>query len=373
MMERLKIMIADEEVLYRNIIARAVDDTDLGDAERTVPNDSLVLEWLEQQNFDLILMDSHIAAVGQYGILTDIKRKYPHSEIIIMSKDDPASIANTLEALKYGAIDFIVKPKNPESPNDCSRLRNQLRVLFAQIIVQKYSAVRDKVDEGMDYDNVGGAPLPKTQNARAHWEEADIILIASSTGGPTALETVFSQIPDNFEKPVLVVQHMPAEFTKVFAQTLDKKCRISVSEGKDGEPVKEGHVIIAPGGKHMKVKSEGGNLGTITLEKTPPVNGVRPSADVLFASVAQAYEGKSVLAIILTGMGNDGLAGVTELKKRCNCYCITQSEQSCIVYGMPRRVFEAGLSDEATDLNDIAGRMCQMAAMRRGLAKWITV
>lgn len=373
-MERLKIMIADGEVLYRNIIARAVDDTELGVAERTVPNDSLAMEWLEQQNFDLILMDSCIASVGHYGILTDIKRKYPDIEIIIMSKDDPASIANTLEALKYGAIDFIVKPKDPGSPNDCSRLRNQLHVLFAQIIVQKYSAARDKVDEDLDHDKIGGTTSPKTQNAtRAHWNEADIILIASSTGGPTALETVFSQIPDNFEKPVLVVQHMPAEFTKIFAQTLDKKCRISVSEGKDGEPVKERHVTIAPGGRHMKVKPGGGNLGTITLEKTPPVNGVRPSADVLFASVAQVYEGKNVLAIILTGMGNDGLAGVTELKKKCNCYCITQSEQSCTVYGMPRRVYEAGLSDEAADLNDIARRMCQMAAMRRGVAKWIMV
>lgn len=367
-MEKLKVMVADESVLFRNMVSKAVNDTELGITERTVPNDSLAFEWLDQRKFDLVLLDADIAAASKNSIITVIRNKYPQVEIIVMSKDDPTSIANTLEALKYGAMDFIVKPADSMLPNEHDRLKNQLNVLFAQIRVQRCSIIKESVVDSSGFDKVGKTTkLISQKNELDHWDEADIVLIASSTGGPAALETVFSQIPKHFEKPILVVQHMPAEFTKILAQTLDKKYHMSVREGKEEELIKGGYAAIAPGGLHMRVNLAGGSLKTIKLDCTPFVNGVRPSADILFTSAAQAYSGKNVLVIILTGMGNDGLAGVSELKKNCNCYCITQSERTCIVYGMPRSVYEAGLSDEVADLNDIAGRMCQIATLRRRL------
>ena len=192
----------------------------------------------------------------------------------------------------------------------------------------------------------------------------DLIVIASSTGGPIALDTVFGQLPADINVPILVVQHMPPEFTNVLAQTLNKKYNLEVKEGSDGDKVKPGRAIIAPGGKHMVVSSAKGFGNEIHLLDTPYVNGVRPSADVLFHSVAKEYKGKNVLAVVLTGMGSDGTQGIREMKEECNCYCITQSENTCVVYGMPKCVYEAGLSDEVGDLKEIAFRMYQIVRGR---------
>ncbi|HYE82406.1 MAG TPA: CheB methylesterase domain-containing protein [Clostridia bacterium] len=196
-------------------------------------------------------------------------------------------------------------------------------------------------------------------------EHIELVVIASSTGGPTALDTVFSQLPADIKVPILIVQHMPPEFTGVLAQTLCKKYSLDVKEGSDGDRVEPGRIIIAPGGMHMTVSSSKGFGNEIRLLNTPYVNGVRPSADVLFSSVAKEYKGKGVLAVVLTGMGNDGTQGIREMKEECNCYCITQSESSCVVYGMPKCVYEAGLSDEVGELKEIAFRMYQIVRGRR--------
>ncbi len=188
----------------------------------------------------------------------------------------------------------------------------------------------------------------------------DLLLIASSTGGPRALETVLTELPADFNRPVLVVQHMPADFTRVLAQALDKKCSIRVREAESRDILHPGHVYIAPGGMHMVLSRPAGSQLTLELEKSPPVNGVRPSADVLFRSVAQTCQGKRILAVVLTGMGNDGTRGLMEIKRQCECYCITQNEESCIVYGMPKSVFSAGLSDEVAELGKIAKRIVQI-------------
>lgn len=192
----------------------------------------------------------------------------------------------------------------------------------------------------------------------------DLVVITSSTGGPLALDTVFSQLPTDVNVPILVVQHMPPEFTNVLAQTLNKKYNLDVKEAGEGDKVIPGRALIAPGGKHMSVSSAKGFGNEIRLLDTPYVNGVRPSADVLFHSVAKAYKGKNILAVVLTGMGSDGTQGIREMKEECNCYCITQSENTCVVYGMPKCVYEAGLSDEVGDLKEIAFRMYQIIRSR---------
>lgn len=187
----------------------------------------------------------------------------------------------------------------------------------------------------------------------------DVLLIASSTGGPTALEVVLTGLNEHLDKPVLIVQHMPPNFTKIFAKALNQKCKLEVLEGSDGESLKNGRAIIAPGDFHMFLKGAYNNI-KIGLDQSGPVNCVRPAADVLFKSAAEIFAGRKVLAVVLTGMGSDGTNGVRELKEKCDCYCITQSESSCTIYGMPRSVYEAGLSDEVLDLKLIAGRITEL-------------
>lgn len=184
----------------------------------------------------------------------------------------------------------------------------------------------------------------------------DFILIASSTGGPAALNEVCSGLPVRITCPVLIVQHMPPDFTKLLAASLDKICKLSITEAEDGQTANMGRILVAPGGRHMTVKNIQGRK-VIRLIDTPMVKGVRPAADVLFESVAQSFPDKKVLAVILTGMGNDGLDGVKLLKKYCRCYCLAQDEASSVIYGMPRSVVDAGLADEVVPLKNMAKRI----------------
>jgi len=197
------------------------------------------------------------------------------------------------------------------------------------------------------------------------------VLIAASTGGPAALEQILSKLPADYSAPVLVVQHMPASFTRKMAESLSLKCRMPVAEAYDGEPVEAGKIMIAPGDMHMTVhktaKEEGKRL--VRLDTSPSYNGLRPSADVLFCSVATAYEGQSVLAVILTGMGSDGSIGVDELKRRAACRCIAQSKSTCAVYGMPRAAMAAGLVDEEAPPILLATRIIQLASRAGGKGK----
>ena len=178
----------------------------------------------------------------------------------------------------------------------------------------------------------------------------EIVLIAASTGGPAAFEALMPEIRRDFPVPILIVQHITAYFTEIFAQRLDQISRINVKLAEDGETVSAGTVYVAPSGKHMKLNS--GNR--ICFEHSPLVVGVRPAADVLFESVADNFKGRRVLAVVLTGMGRDGKNGVAKLKEKKECFCIAQSERTCIVYGMPRAVAECGMADKIMDLNDIA-------------------
>lgn len=194
------------------------------------------------------------------------------------------------------------------------------------------------------------------------FHNVDLILIASSTGGPNALEVVFKELSGDIKQPILVVQHMPAEFTKLMSESLDRKSALEISEAKDSEVLRGGHAYVAPGGLHMTLKGRD-NAKFIRLENTPMVNGVRPAADVLFSSIAKNFPKLKVLVVVMTGMGSDGMKGIIDMKASCECYCITQSEKTCVVYGMPKSVFEKGLSDETADLKDIAQRINRIATI----------
>jgi len=183
-----------------------------------------------------------------------------------------------------------------------------------------------------------------------------LVAIGSSTGGPEALTKVLPLLPGDFPLPILIVQHMPPLFTASLAANLNKRSALTIKEAEDGEPIEVGKVYIAPGGRHMVMRPpQDGGPATIGLNDAPPVKSCRPSVDVLFRSIA-AVQGGNVLAVVLTGMGDDGSDGVAALKRK-GCYCITQSEKTCVVYGMPRAVDEMNNSDEQVDIENVAARI----------------
>lgn len=181
----------------------------------------------------------------------------------------------------------------------------------------------------------------------------DIIAIASSTGGPSALRKICAKLSEKINIPIVIVQHMPKGFVASFAESLNVISRLQVKEASEGEELKSGVVYIAPGGIHMIINNER-NVKVIRTEDSPSLNGVKPAADRLFMSISDIYKGRNVLAVVVTGMGKDGTTGVQYIKSNCKCYCITESKKTSVIYGMPRSVYEAGLSDVEVDLDNIA-------------------
>lgn len=370
MRDKLKVLVVDDSLVYRGILTQAVEGTGLGEVIYTASNGALALERLEQGEIDVILLDVYMPDMDGLETLSIIKERYPEKTVIMISSGGTDGAELTVKALEMGAMDFILKPTENDMEKNMQRIRGYLHILFAQILTNRYSReFRGRIEataatrppmrqrpknKKRDRENNASKQI---KGHKDKFDGADIILIASSTGGPVALEKIFNKLPSDIGVPILVVQHMPPTFTKMLSQTLDKKSRVTVEEGEVGAKLESNRVFLAPGGYHMVVKRKGCMDVIIDLEDTPHVHGVKPAADVLFSSVARAYRGKDVLVIVLTGMGNDGADGVRELKTHCNCHCITQSEESCVVYGMPKTVYEAGLSDEVVHIDKIAGRI----------------
>lgn len=370
MRNKLKVLVVDDSLVYRGILTQAVEGTGFGEVIYTASNGELALERLEQGAIDVILLDVYMPDMDGLETLGIIKERYPDKTVIMISSGGADSAELTVKALEMGAMDFILKPSESDVEKNMQRIRGYLHILFAQILTNRYSREFRGRIEATEATSIPARQRPKHKKwdkgnnisknidgKKDKFDGADIILIASSTGGPVALEKIFSKLPSDIGAPILVVQHMPPTFTKMLSQTLDKKSRLTVEEGGAGTKLESNRVFLAQGGYHMVVNRRGCTDVIIDLEDTPHVHGVKPAADVLFSSVARAYKGKDVLAIVLTGMGNDGAYGVRELKTHCNCYCITQSEESCVVYGMPKTVYEAGLSDEVVHIDKIAGRI----------------
>lgn len=189
-----------------------------------------------------------------------------------------------------------------------------------------------------------------------------------STGGPNALQKLLPSLPKNFPVPIALVQHMPAGFTATLAAQLDSACELKVREAVQGDVLQPGSVYIAPGGKHMTLRVSGDNQLTCDMNDDPPVNSCRPAVDVLFKSVAASRYSRSIVSVILTGMGNDGADGVEALKKG-KCVSLTQSAESCVIYGMPKAVDDRGLADESVPLDELADRILSWIMPSRAAAK----
>ncbi|MGL4791912.1 MAG: CheB methylesterase domain-containing protein [Anaerotignaceae bacterium] len=256
-------------------------------------------------------------------------------------------------------IEVIVLDKNSKLQNDCARITEEtghkIDLIYKPISKtydENYKELRKGIRLHMlkmkEYNNLLVEEVPKKSNIISNF---DLMVIASSTGGPRALETVISGLNKKLNIPILIVQHMPKGFTANLANTLNKIYAGNVYESEDGLSIESGNIYIAKGGYHTVVDSQ----KKLRLNCEPMINGVRPSADVLFNSVAKVFVNKNVLAIVLTGMGSDGANGVLQLKKVCNCVCITQNEESCIIYGMPKAIVEANLADKILSLSNISG------------------
>ncbi|MDP8245337.1 MAG: CheB methylesterase domain-containing protein [Candidatus Hinthialibacter antarcticus] len=297
-----------------------------------------------------------------------------HCDIILLEQE--AGFTSELESTiqKYSNLSWIVVCS---SSMECRELKKRISSgLYVEFLFKKSAASHSELERYYSSFFSGFLSYYRTQRtlhsiqtsekeakAKTKQKPFDLVAIACSTGGPDALKTIIPNLPANLGVPILIVQHMPAEFTRNLANNLDNHSQLFVTEAKDGGNIDLNSVYIAPGGFHMKVKRlhhpMNGQLPLrLRLTTEPPVNNCRPSADVLFTSLSKEFNGH-VLAVVLTGMGVDGREGVKELQKT-NTYCLTQRQDTCVVYGMPKAVIEAGLSNETLPLASIAKRISSL-------------
>lgn len=369
MTERLNILIVDDNLIYRKFLARVIQDLEGVEIVSPAATGAIALKRMQRSPVDLVLLDLQMPEMNGLETLHRIRRDHPEVGVIMISGEFAPDADVVVKALQQGALDFL--PKAPmDTGNTVLALRKHLGTLLHQFQgrrnlnrarqISSRGAARPLPVEAAQAGLEPPAPLPFPASSRDQTGRIDVVVIGASTGGPNALSEVIPRLPGDLGVPILVVQHMPSFLTCSLAKSLNDKSALQVHEAVEGEPLKPDTVYVAPGGRHLQVKPGAAERGTprrrfLRLGDGPPENSVRPSADVLFRSVAEAFDGH-VLAVIMTGMGNDGMKGVQALKSG-GCYCITQTAGSCVVYGMPRAVDEAGLSDESADLDELAGRI----------------
>ncbi len=363
----LNVLIMSDSVVFRNLLEEI-----LGAMPGVVLSGSVSHEHEAIARMRLNAPDLFVMPVSAGSdLLKRLRQEFPATEVIITGRGGARGGETRAKALQLGAIGYVA----PIQPGDVETARtsiaSQFRPLLSICLTRRISAeTRQSIKRAelraSTAPRVTPETVPPAPGLAPRPKRFDLVVIGVSLGGPDALPRVLSGLPSTFPLPVLMVQHMPAAFTEPFAQRLDRDAHLSVREAKDADPVAPGTILLAPGDWHMVVKKSdtAGGLWRVGLHQGPLVNGCRPAADVLFESVAEVCGG-NVLAVVMTGMGRDGREGVLALKRR-GCYCLTQSEETCTVYGMPQAVVSAGLSDEAVPLDRMATRILEL--VRRPLS-----
>lgn len=336
----VRVMVVDDSALYR----RAITDVLSGDANIQVltsaPNGAIALEKIPQNPPDLITLDMEMPEVDGLQTLRELKNRYPEIKTIVFSHLTEKGAELTLQALELGAIDFVTKPSSSGSLEQS--LANIRRSLLPKVIEFSRAELRSRAAARPARTDIP-APTPVTRLARR-----EVIVIGISTGGPNSLMAFFEQIPKNLHQPILIVQHMPAIFTRKLAEQLSRVGTVPAHEAVDGEPIVGGNAYIAPGDFHMEVISHSFQPH-IHVFQGPQENYCRPAVDVLFRSVAEHY-GKKAVGVIMTGMGKDGLEG-SKVMKAAGAPIIAQDEASSVVWGMPRFIVENNMADAVAPLD----------------------
>ncbi len=370
----LRIMVVDDTVTYRRILSDVVEG--LGDAEvvATAPQGRLALARLEQGPMDMVLLDLEMPEMDGLETLGHIRRLYPEIAVVMISGQNARAAQATIQALGMGALDFVRKPEGNDPETSRQELKETLRPLLRHVRMRR-NLRSESPAPARATAKVAAAPpttlppaIPAAPPSVRLPSRFEVLGVGVSTGGPNALGDFIPALPKDFPLPILLVQHMPPGFTASLAEHLDKRSAIQVCEASEGEVIRPGKAYIAPGGRHMVVRRRPSQASEpdaliVGLNDNPPENSCRPSVDVLFRSMAAQYEG-SILSVIMTGMGNDGCEGVRAMKRH-GCHSLTQTAESCVVYGMPLAVDEAGLSDERVPLAALAYRVNQLASRGR--------
>lgn len=363
----LRVLIVDDTALYRKILTDAAAQVPGLEVAAAVASGPLAFTRLATEPVDLVLLDVFMPEMNGPEVLERIRRDYPRIAVVMISGATGADAAITINALANGALDFIPKPQTASFADGMARLRSQLSQVVRLVQIRRIGTTPGSPLNSLPApSSPPPAPPPSPTAPRRTGRpplNLDVLLIGVSTGGPKTLQELLPRLPADFRLPIVLVQHMPALFTRTLAEQLDKVCALRVKEAADGDLVRPGHILIAPGGRHLEIfRHPDGALAT-RLTDAPPVNSCRPAVDVLFQSATRCGL-RGALSLILTGMGEDGANGVAALKGSLPLWSIAQDEATCVIYGMPAAIARRDLADEILPLPAIAPRLVELARTR---------
>lgn len=349
----LRVLVVDDTIMYRKVVGDILTGIPGVDVVGTANNGKIALSRIASLKPDLITLDVEMPLMDGLETLQEIKKSYPELGVIMLSTLTKRGSDITMKALELGAFDFIAKPDAETMEENVQSLHNaivpRIQAFAKRMELKKLLGKRP----ARPAPPVAPPPVAPAATAR-RTGKSKAVAIGISTGGPNALAIMLPQVP-KLGVPVFIVQHMPPVFTKSLAESLNAKCQLEVREASHNEPVLPDVVYIAPGGKHMRVATGAAGSKIIQITEDPPENNCRPAVDYLFRSVAREYGGQTT-GVIMTGMGGDGTLGLRVLKS-FGAVTIGQDEESCVVYGMPKIAFEAGVVDVVCSLQMIAAEI----------------
>lgn len=352
-MQRIRVLVVDDSTVVRKIVSKVLADHPRIEVVDTALNGQAALEKIAQLRPDLVTLDLEMPILGGLEALAELRRRGDSTPVIVFSAVDEAGAKKAIEALQAGASDFVAKP------SQLARISDAMDSLTADLI-PKILALIDSVEHRRApavsrSTRRPAAPAPSPRATVAPVVEIgagpQIVVIGSSTGGPKALQAILPNLPASYPIPILIVQHMPPTFTATLARSLDQRCRLRVSEAHEGAEARPGEIWIAPGDYHMTIERTAGGC-RLHLDQGPKENSCRPAVDPLFRSAAAAF-GARTLAVVLTGMGVDGLEGARVLR-RAGARVAIQDEATSVVWGMPGAIAGARLENDVLAQDEVA-------------------
>jgi two-component system chemotaxis response regulator CheB len=358
----LRVLVADDSALFRRAIADVLATVPDVEVIGSAPNGKIALLKTAELKPDLLTLDMEMPEMDGLAVLEALRQSGSTSSVIVISALTLRGGRLTMQALEKGAFDFITKPQGKSAEESKAMIVKELvprlralahrRAIHSILQPGGHTPMVSTTAQSISSGTVARAKPVQTVSPMARPE---LVLIGVSTGGPVALVRLLPLLPKDLGVPIAVVQHMPPLFTQSLAESLSAKCSLTVREAVDGDRLEAGLVLIAPGGRQMRLVALPDGSGRVQVTDDPPENNCKPAVDYMFRSAAHTFPGRS-MAVILTGMGNDGTLGL-RLLRRHGCFTIAQDEATSVVFGMPKSAIEAGVVDVVLPLDAIAGRI----------------
>ncbi|MCF2642308.1 MAG: chemotaxis-specific protein-glutamate methyltransferase CheB [Lachnospiraceae bacterium] len=340
------ILVVDDSALMRKVICDIINSESKFQAKDVCRDGVEAYEKLKTTQYDGVVLDVNMPRMGGLELLEKLQQDKIKANVIMVSTLTTKDAEITMLAMERGAIDFVTKPTNIIEAKGID-FRNRL-ISVLEAVYQTRSQVRRMQNFSA---TVSQKPVTPTKLQKGFGNK--LVALACSTGGPKALQSVIPYLPKDMNAPMVLVQHMPQGFTKSMADRLNEISPIRVKEAEHGDVLEKGCVYVAPGGKHMRITRNRDGRHVVTLSDEPAIGGLKPCADIMYESLRDCgYD--EVTCVVLTGMGADGTKGILSLREKKDLYVISQSAETCVVYGMPKSIAETGVVDSVVPLAEVA-------------------